>query len=59
MGRSVTGKIYICIKMDIQEVEFRGMNWIELALNMDGSRTLVNSVMNLQVPQNVEDFLTS
>jgi hypothetical protein len=33
------------IKMDIQEVECRGMDWIGLAQN-----TLVNAVMNLRIP---------
>ena len=28
------------------------MDWIDLALDRDKSRTLVNTVMNFQVPQN-------
>jgi len=37
------------IKMDLQDVECGGMDWMELA--QDGDRwTLVNVVMNLQVP---------
>ena len=38
------------IKMDLQEVGFGGMDWIELAHDMDRWRALVNSVMNLRVP---------
>jgi len=33
--------------MDLQEVGFRNTEWMELALNRDGWRALVNAVMNL------------
>jgi len=47
------------IKMDLQEVGYGYMDWIGLAPDRDGWRTLVSTVMNLRVPWNAGNFLTS
>jgi PAS domain-containing protein len=38
------------IKMDIREIGWDGVDWIELAQDRGQWRALVNTVMNLQVP---------
>jgi hypothetical protein len=48
------------IKMHHQEVGWGGvMDWIDLAKYGDRWRALVNAVMNLQIPYNAGNFLTS
>jgi len=47
------------IKMDLQEVGCVGMDCIELAYDGGRWRSLVNVVINLWVPQNAGNFLTS
>jgi hypothetical protein len=38
------------IKMDIREIGWDGMDWIDLAQDRDQWRAPVNVVMNLRVP---------
>jgi hypothetical protein len=38
------------IKMDLREIGWDGMDWIDLVQNRDQWRALVNTVMNLRVP---------
>ena len=47
------------IRMDLQEVGCGYVDWIGLAQDTDRWRTLVSAVMNLRVPQNARNFLTS
>jgi len=47
------------IKMDFQEVGCEVMDWIDLAQDRDRWRALVKAVMNLRVPYNAGNFLTS
>jgi len=47
------------IRMDLQEVGCGHVDWIGLAQDRDRWRTLVSAVMNLQVPWNAGNFLTS
>jgi len=47
----VTSRLYkFNIKMELQEVEGGGRDWIKQAQDRDRWRTLVNAVTNLQFP---------
>jgi hypothetical protein len=48
MGRP-TRRWVANIKMDLREIEWDGIDWIDLAQNRDQWRALVNTVMNLRV----------
>jgi hypothetical protein len=47
------------IKVDLREIGWDGMDWIDLAHERDLWRALVNTVMNLRVPQNAGKSLSS
>jgi hypothetical protein len=47
------------IRMDLREIGWGGMDWIDLPQDRDQWRALVNTVMNLRVPENVGKFLSS
>jgi hypothetical protein len=38
------------IKVDLREIEWGAMDWIDLAEGRDQWSALVNTVMNLQIP---------
>jgi hypothetical protein len=38
------------IKMDLREIIWGGIDWIDLAQDMEEWRALMNTVMNLRVP---------
>jgi hypothetical protein len=42
--------------MDLREIGWDGVDWIELAQDRDQWRALVNTVMNLRVPSNRWEF---
>jgi hypothetical protein len=44
--------------MDLREIGWDGMDWIDLAQDRDKWRALVNTVMNLVVPKNAGKFLS-
>jgi hypothetical protein len=45
------------IKMDLREIGWDDMDWIDLAEDRDQWRAHMNTVMNLRVPQNAGKFL--
>ena len=45
--------------MDLPKLGCGGMDWIDEAQDRDRWRAVVNAGMNLRVPQNVGNFLTS
>jgi hypothetical protein len=38
------------IKIDLREIEWEGVDWVDLAQDRDQWRAVVNTVMNLRVP---------
>jgi hypothetical protein len=45
------------IKMDLREIGWDGVDWIDMAQYRDQWRALVNTVLNLRVPQNAGGVL--
>ena len=44
---------------DLEEVEWGGMDWIDVPQHKDAWRAVVNAVMNIRVAENAGNFLTS
>jgi hypothetical protein len=44
--------------MDLRKIGLEGVDWIQLVQDRNRWRALVNTVMNLQVPQKTRNFLT-
>jgi hypothetical protein len=47
------------IKMNLREIGWGGIDWIDLARDRDQWRALVNTIMNLRVQENTGKFLSS
>jgi len=45
------------IKIDMHEMEWGGMDWTALARDRNRWQAFVNTVNNLRIPQNEEEFL--
>jgi hypothetical protein len=45
--------------MDLREIGWDGMDWIDLVQNKDQWRALVSTIMNIRVPKNAGNFLSS
>jgi hypothetical protein len=43
--------------MDLREIGWEGVDWMQLALGRDQWQALVNTVMSLQIPYMVGKFL--
>jgi hypothetical protein len=48
--RRPKGRWVVNIRMDLREIGWDGVDWIDLAQDGDQWRALVNTVMNLRVP---------
>jgi hypothetical protein len=46
------------IEIDVTEIGWDGMDWIDLAQDRDQWRALVKTIMNLLVPYNIGKFLS-
>jgi hypothetical protein len=48
--RKAKSQVGGCIKKDLRELGWSGLDWIHLAQDRDQLKALVNTVMNLQFP---------
>jgi hypothetical protein len=48
--RILVGKQKERDQMDLREIEWDGLDWIDIAQDRDQWRALVNAVLNLRVP---------
>jgi hypothetical protein len=46
-------------EIDLRGIGWGGMDWIDMAQDMDQWRVFANAVMNLRAPQNEEKFSSS
>jgi hypothetical protein len=47
------------IKIDLREIGWSGMNFIDLTQDRDQCRTLVKTIMNFRVPYNAGKFFSN
>jgi hypothetical protein len=47
------------IKIDLRDIGWDGMDWIDVAHDRDQWRAFLNTVMNLRVPYSTGKFLSS
>jgi len=45
------------IRIDLREIGWEVVDWMNMAEDRDQWRTVVNTVMNLRVPEEAENFL--
>jgi hypothetical protein len=45
------------IRLDLREIGWYGMDWVDMAQDRNQRRALVNTVLKLRVPQNAGKFL--
>ena len=46
-------------KVHLKEMGWKGVGWVDLVYRRDKLRTAVNTVINVPVPKNTANFLTS
>jgi len=47
------------IRLDLREIGWKCVDWMDLAQDRNEWRTLVNTVMNIKGPQKAANFFTS